>query len=53
MVCSFTKPSGLKHSVVKWFIRNVPLLNRLWVWADNAMGYGKMKDPIKYWEQTL
>jgi reductive dehalogenase len=49
-VCSFTKPEGFLHDTVKWFIRNIPILNRFWVWADGIMGYGKMKDPRKYWE---
>jgi hypothetical protein len=35
---------------VKWFIRNVPQLNRFWVWADDMMGYGKMADPREYWD---
>jgi hypothetical protein len=39
--------------MVKWFIRNLPMLNGLWVWADDAMGYGEMKDPRKYWEESL
>jgi reductive dehalogenase len=50
-VCSFTKPPGLLHTAVKWFIRNVPWLNRLWVWADDALDYGKMKDPSRYWKE--
>ena len=49
-VCSFTKPRGITHDIVKWFIRNVPQLNRLWVWGDDLLGYGKMSDPRKYWE---
>ena len=49
-VCSFTKPEGFLHNTVKWFIRNIPILNRFWVWVDDIMGYGKMKDPRKYWE---
>jgi len=49
-VCSFTKPPGVVHDIIKWFIRNILPLNRLWVWADDAMGYGEMSDPRKYWE---
>jgi reductive dehalogenase len=49
-VCNFTKEEGVVHDVVKWFIRNVPALNRFWIWADDMMGYGKMKDPLGYWE---
>jgi hypothetical protein len=49
-VCNFTKEEGLIHNIVKWFIRNVPTLNRFWVWADEKLGYGKMSDPKKYWK---
>ncbi|MGD2200556.1 MAG: reductive dehalogenase [Candidatus Bathyarchaeota archaeon] len=49
-VCNFTKEEGLSHDLVKWFIRNVPALNRFWVWADDMMGYGEMRDPREYWE---
>jgi reductive dehalogenase len=50
-VCNFTKPPGISHNVVKWFIRNIPQLNRFWVWADDLMGYGKMADPKEYWQK--
>lgn len=50
-VCNFTKPEGRIHDVVKWFIRNVPQLNRFWVWTDGVMGYGKMREPSGYWEK--
>lgn len=49
-VCPFTKPNTGLHRLVKWFIRNVPALNRFWVWCDDFFGYGKMGDPEKYWE---
>ena len=50
-VCNFTKDRGIIHDVVKWFIRNVPQLNKLWVWTDEALGYGKMADPERYWRE--
>ena len=50
-VCAFTKKEGLIHDVVKWFIRNIPVLNPLWIWADDLAGYGKMSDPDKYWDK--
>ncbi|MCW4050196.1 MAG: reductive dehalogenase [Candidatus Bathyarchaeota archaeon] len=49
-VCNFTKEEGWIHDVVKWFIKNIPQLNGLWIWSDDLLGYGKMKDPAKYWE---
>jgi reductive dehalogenase len=50
-VCSFTKPPGFHHKVVKWFIRNISFLNMLWVRMDDLMGYGAVKDPRVYWEE--
>lgn len=52
-VCSFTKKKALSHDIVKWFIRNVPILNKFWVWSDDLMGYGKMGDPRKYWDKPF
>lgn len=51
-VCSFTKSNTAIHRLVKWFIRNVPQLNRLWVLADDMMGYNKISDPSRYWEEN-
>ena len=48
--CNFSKAQGISHDVVKWFLRNVPQLNRFWVWSDDLMGYGKISDPRKYWD---
>ena len=48
--CNFTKKKGLSHDIVKWFIRNVPILNPFFVWTDELFGYGKMSDPKKYWD---
>lgn len=50
-VCSFTKPKGFIHDMVKWFIRNMPHLNRLWVWMDEHLGYGKIGNPGRYWKE--
>jgi reductive dehalogenase len=49
-VCAFSTKLGLHHDIVKWFIRNVPQLNRIWAWSDDLLGYGIMKDPKKYWD---
>jgi len=50
-VCAFSKPPGVLHDAVKWFIRNLPQLNRLWAWTDDLLGYGGMKDPRGYWDE--
>jgi len=49
-VCSLTKEKGITHDVVKWFIRNVPWLNRLWLWSDDFLDHGEMSDPSEYWD---
>lgn len=48
-VCAFTKGPGPHHEAIKWFIRNIPQLNRFWVLSDKLLGYGRMRDPMKYW----
>ena len=52
-VCSFTKHEGILHDLVKWFIRYLPIFNKVMVWADEALDYGKYKDPKKYWDEPL
>ncbi len=49
-VCNFTKEKGITHGIVKWFIRNIPQLNRFWVWTDDFLEYGTMADPSEYWD---
>ncbi len=44
-VCPYTKPGGALHGVPKFFIRRLPLLNRLWIWADTAFGWDRRADP--------
>lgn len=48
-VCSFTKDKGHSHDIVKWLIRNVPQLNKFFLFMDELIGFGKMKDPTNYW----
>jgi reductive dehalogenase len=52
-VCNFTKEKGPSHDIVKWFIKNAPFLNKFFVWSDELLGYGSMKDPRKYWDKPL
>lgn len=49
--CSFTKKKGIIHDIVKWFMRNMPFLNPFFVWTDDQFGYGKMSDPLDYWDK--
>ncbi len=41
MVCPFNKPAGYLHNTVRYFIRKFPLFNRLIVWMDDVLRYGK------------
>ena len=48
-VCPFNKPPGILHDAVRWGINNVRQLNRLYLWGDDLMGYGKRKSARKFW----
>lgn len=50
-VCPFTKSRHWSHRVVRWFIKHIPQLNHFWMWADNAFGYGKKKNPEEFWKR--
>jgi len=51
-VCPWSKKENdPMHRFVVWCIRNVPQLNKVWAWADDAFGYGKMSDPRSYWDK--
>ncbi len=51
-VCPFNKPPGRLHDVVRFFVKRFPRLNPLWLWADDAAGYGRKvaARPEGYWE---
>jgi reductive dehalogenase len=40
-VCPFNKPLGLHYDVVRYFIKRLPQLNRLWLWMDDLGGHWK------------
>ncbi len=48
-VCPFNKPPGKLHDFVRWGIRNLPFLNRLYLWADDVMKYGGRSNPDNFW----
>ena len=48
-VCPFNKPPGRLHDLVRWGIRNLPYLNRLYLWGDDLLKYGDKKDPENFW----
>ena len=48
----FDPRSTVAHRLIKWFIRHVPQLNRLWVWSDDLLRYGRTADLGDYWKQA-
>lgn len=52
MVCPFNKPLGRLHDAVRTSIRHLPALNRLIVWLDDLLGYGRFipQDRKNFWE---
>jgi len=50
-VCPFNKAGeAWPHDISRWFIENLPALNSLWPWLDDALGYGTGIDPDEWWE---
>lgn len=49
-VCPWNKPDRFIHRLTKGIIKRTSLFNRFFVWLDNALGYGKPKDPEKWWD---
>lgn len=48
-VCPFNKPEGWLHEAVRTGIKNAPILNRLFLWGDLALGYNKRRSPSEFW----
>ncbi|MFZ0448186.1 MAG: reductive dehalogenase [Desulfatiglandaceae bacterium] len=53
MVCPFNKPPGFIHNTVRYFIKDWPMFNRLMLWMDDLMGYGKqmLRRDKMFWEK--
>ncbi len=49
-VCPFNKAPGILHDMVRWGINNARFLDRLYLWGDDFMGYGKRINSRKYWK---
>ncbi|MCT4615584.1 MAG: reductive dehalogenase [Marinifilaceae bacterium] len=48
-VCPFNKSQGWIHDLARWTIRNLPIMNKLIVWGDDLLGYGKARPEKKWW----
>jgi reductive dehalogenase len=52
-VCPFTKgQEPLIHDCVRAVIKNLPMLNRLWVFMDDLFGYGRRRKPGIVWKRA-
>jgi reductive dehalogenase len=49
-VCPFNKPPGILHRLARSLIKKSPRLNRLLVWMDDLLGYGKPVPTKDFWE---
>jgi len=47
--CPFNKPDGRLHDLVRWGIGNMPWLNKLFLWGDDLLGYGKKRNADMFW----
>lgn len=48
--CPFNKPRGILHNAVRRIIRKFPSFNRVIIWMDNLLGYGKSVKRKDFWE---
>jgi len=48
--CPFNKPLGKLHDLVRFSIRNLPILNKFMVGMDDLFGYGKPMQNKDFWE---
>lgn len=46
--CAFNKPLGVLHDIVRWIIASTTVFNRLFVWLDDLLGYGKKKSSSSF-----
>lgn len=49
-VCPFNKGRHRIHDVTRFFVKNTPWVNRMIVWLDDALGFGRFKDPHAFWQ---
>jgi len=50
-VCPFNKPAGLPHALVMSIVAKMPVLNRLIVFGDDLLGYGRPLPSSRFWEK--
>ena len=50
-VCPFNKPAGMFHDWVRWGINRLRPLDRLFLWGDDVMGYGRKGNSDRFWRR--
>ena len=48
-VCPFNQEAGWLHDAVRIGIKHTPWLDRLFLWFDGVLGYGRQLDPESIW----
>ncbi len=49
--CPFNKPKGLLHDTSRWVIERFPVFDRLFIYADDLLGYGEQEDLASFWNE--
>jgi len=50
-VCPYNKVNSWPHRTVQWFVDHAPWLDPLFVWGDDLLGYGKVRDSKNFWKE--
>jgi reductive dehalogenase len=48
--CPFNQKAGWHHDLVRATIKRTPMLNPLFLWFHDVVGYDKQADPGNYWD---
>lgn len=52
-VCPFNKPTGRIHDWIRWGINNFRSLDKMFLWGDHVMGYGKPGNSRRFWGENV
>ena len=47
--CPWSKPYTPFHRTANWTVRKIPAAQRMAIWADDLLGYGKPEPELKWW----
>ncbi|MGD9077412.1 MAG: reductive dehalogenase [Desulfobacteraceae bacterium] len=47
--CPWSKPYTPFHRTANWTVRKIPAAQRMAIWADDLLGYGKPDPELKWW----